>query len=351
LISSSTLAVTNKPMLPPIPLRLPLLLLLITVNCCAQQKGSKEIYASAFTEQLGMLENKNLLSFKKAVFITENAYYGNTLDYKQFCRDIAFVAAKLKNMIDEKGISRYVTAGNWAAFTYMTDTIAQNNFKPYVYDFDDFTGSNDWSKMFVTKLMRTHSGNCHSLPYLYKILCEEIGAKAYLALAPNHIYIKHLDERGQWTNVELTNPGFPRDQWVIKEMAITVEAIKKNIYMTPLTERESVAMAMFDLACGYRSIYGYDPFVLHVANTAIKYFPKCVPLIQLKANYFLAQIKAEKNKARPDTVLILKDIALHKRTLASVNDLGYKDMPIELYKDWVQSVEKEKQKRGLTQKQ
>ena len=201
--------------------------------------------------------------------------------------------------------------------------------------------------MFVTKLLKTHSGNCHSLPYLYKIICAEIGAKAYLALAPNHIYIKHQDETGQWTNVELTNPGFPRDQWIIKEMAITVEAIKRNIYMTPLTEKQSIAMAMFDLACGYKSYYGYDQFVLKTTNTALKYFPKCVPLIQLQANCILSMINAEKKKSKPDTSLILADIALHKRTLANVNALGYKDMPVELYKDWVQSVEAEKRKRGF----
>ena len=293
-----------------------------------------------------MLTGRTPISFKRAVFLTENAFYNNKLSYPAFCGDIAKIGGQLKTMINQKGISRFKTAGNWATFTYMTDTIPANGFKPFTYDFDDFTGTKDWSKQFVTKLLKTHSGNCHSLPFLYKILCEEIGTNAYLALAPNHVYIKHQDEKGQWTNVELTNPGFPRDQWIIKEMAITVEAIKKNIYMTPLSQKESVALAMFDRACGYKSFYGYDRFVLNVANTALKYYPKCVPLAQLKANCILTMIKAEKSKSKPDTALILADIALHKKVLASVNELGYKDMPIELYKEWVQSVEKEKQKRG-----
>jgi hypothetical protein len=58
-------------------------------------------------------------------------------------------------------------------------------------------GDKDWSKMFVTTLIRTHNGNCHSLPYLYKILCEEIDSKASLSLEPNHVYIKQLDEKNQ----------------------------------------------------------------------------------------------------------------------------------------------------------
>lgn len=324
-----------------------ILFLVLLLGNHALSQGTKQSYLSAFQEQSAMLSGKKPISFKRSVFLTENAYYGDKLNYQSFCQDISNIAVQLRAMINQRGIAKYKTAGNWAAFTFMTDTIAANNFKPFTYDFDDFTGSKDWSKQFVTKLLKTHSGNCHSLPFLYKIICEEIGTKAYLALAPNHVYIKHQDEKGQWTNVELTNPGFPRDQWIIKEMAITVEAIRKNIYMMPLTQKESVAMAMFDLACGYKSYYGYDRFVLYTASTALRYYPKCVPLVQLKANCLLSMIQSEKKKSRPDTAVILADIAMHKRMMASVNELGYKDMPIELYKEWVESVEKEKQKRNL----
>jgi hypothetical protein len=259
-----------------------------TVIAAVFSQTIKDNYALAFKEQLRMASGQSPASFKRAVFLTENAFYRNKLSYPVFCSDVAKIGGQLKSMIAQRGLSRFKTAGNWATFSYMTDTIQANGLRPFTYDFDDFTGAKDWSKQFVTKLLKTHSGNCHSLPFLYKILCEEIGANAYLALAPNHVYIKHQDEKGQWTNVELTNPGFPRDQWIIKEMAITVEAIKKNIYMTPLSQKQSIAFAMFDLACGYKSFYGYDRFVFNTATAALKYYPKCVPLMQLKANCVLA---------------------------------------------------------------
>ncbi|RKR82856.1 hypothetical protein BDD43_3047 [Mucilaginibacter gracilis] len=322
--------------------------LLLGFNANAQK--NKQAYRQAFQEQSAMLTGKEPLSFKRSVFLTESAYYSDKLNYQAFCQDISNIAFQLKELIKQKHIERHPTAGNFVTFSFMADTIAANGFKPFTYDFEDFTGTKDWSKQFVTKLLKTHSGNCHSLPFLYKILCEEMGAKAYLALAPNHVYIKHQDERGQWTNVELTNPGFPRDQWIIKEMAITVEAIKKNIYMAPLSPKESVAMTMFDLACGYKSLYGYDQFVLRTANTALKYFPRCVPLIQLKANCLLTMIKAEQKKSKPDSSALLKDIAMHKQTMAYVAALGYKDMPIELYNEWVKSVETEKAKRAANRK-
>ena len=82
---------------------------------------------------------------------------------------------------------------------------------PYSYDFDDPFGHKDWDNMFVSKLLNTGKGNCHSLPYLYKIIAEELGISAHLALAPNHIYIKHKNEKDGWYNTELTSGIFPID--------------------------------------------------------------------------------------------------------------------------------------------
>ena len=297
-----------------------------------------------------MLNGHKPIDFKRAVYLTENAYHKGQLNYQSFCNDISAIGQQLKLLIKQRGFEKYKTAGNWAVFAFMTDSLPVNNYKPYTYDFDDFMGDKDWTKMFVTKLMKTKGGNCHSLPYLYKILCEEIGAKASLALAPNHVYIKHIDEKGQWTNVELTNGGFPRDQWIIKEMAITVEAIKNEIYMKPLTDKESIAMAMFDLASGYNNQFGNDNFVLEVCDTALSYFPKCIPLQMTKANCIRDFIEAEKKKPNYDLLFISNNIFTYKQIINTIDNLGYKDMPIEQYKDWVNMVEKEKIKRGLITK-
>lgn len=330
-----------------------LILVMIVINSFAmfaQTKNNKDNYIEAFKEQLQMLNGKKSIDFKRAVFLTENAFHDCKLNYQNFCADITETGNKLKILIKQRGLEKYKTAGNWAVFTYMTDSSKINNYNPYTYDFDDFMGEKDWCKMFVTKLMKTKSGNCHSLPYYYKILCEEIGAEASLALAPNHIYIKHIDEKGQWTNLELTNGGFSRDQWIIKQMAISVEAIKSGVYMTPLSPKESIAMAMFDLASAYNFEYGYDDFILEITDTALQYFPKCIPLIMMKVNYFKNKIETEKKKQNPNKLLINNNIALYKLTVNRIDSLGYKDMPLELYEDWVKTVENEKMKRGITTK-
>jgi hypothetical protein len=325
------------------------ILLLNSISILAQTKNNIKYYKNAFEEQLKMLNGENPIDFKRAVFLTENAFHNGQFNYLSFCNEISEIGNKLKTLIKQRGLEKYKTAGNWAVFVFMTDSSEINNYKPYAYDFDDFMGEKDLSKMFVSKLMKTKSGNCHSLPYYYKILCEEIGAEASLALAPNHIYIKHIDEKGQWTNLELTNGGFPRDQWIVKQMAISVEAIKSEVYMNPLTPKESIAMTMFDLASTYNFEYGYDNFVLEITETALQYFPKCIPLTMMKANYFKNKIEMEMKKQNPNNLLIKNNISLYKLTVNRIDSLGYKDMPLELYEDWVKTVEGEKNKRAINQ--
>lgn len=320
------------------PYKIVILTFLVIQQLFAQPEVQRH-YQPAFNEQLQMLKAEKKIDFKRAVFLTENAYHQGKLSYDVFCKEISATGKQLKELVQQRGLSSYKTSGNWAVFTYLTEASAINQNRPFTYDFDDFMGEKDATKMFCTKLMKTHTGNCHSLPYYYKILCEEIGASAYLTLAPNHIYIKHLDEKEQWANVELTNPGFPRDQWIIKQMNISVESLKNETYMKPLNPRESVALCMFDLAMAYKAQAGYDDYMLKIVNTAQSYFPKCVPLLMLKANCLNALIKAQRTQVQNAKDTQIK-VANYKKTVAQIDATGHKDMPKEMYEEWVKSMEK-----------
>ena len=260
---------------------------------------SKKLFQDAFNEYIEMLDGKREISLKRAVFLYENAYSDDTLNYSEFCKTIEKIVYKLKFNIQLNNLERYKTGGNYMVFSYLKEPNELNKNQPYMYDFEDFTGRKDYSKVFVTKLLRTKKGNCLSLPLLYKILCDELGAKSYLAEAPNHLYIKHQDEDGQWVNVELTNGGFPKDQWIIQQLGISVEAIKNEIYMKPLSEEESVVLCMNHLGSAYRRKYGDDNFVYEVANKGLSYFPKNILLLTLKANCLLTWgLEEEKDKNR-----------------------------------------------------
>jgi len=318
---------------------------IFSLNVYAQD--GKQYYIDAFKEQLAMIQGQKPISFKRAVFITENAFYQGKLDYQAYCTDITNIGLRLKTLVHNRGYEKYKTAGNWAAYMFMTDSSILNYYKPYRYDFDDYMGDKDWTKQFVTKLMKTHTGNCHSLPFFYKILCDEIGVKASLALGPNHVYIKHIDEKGQWTNLELTSGRITSDQWLIEAMEISVEAIKSGAYMAPLSDKESIALTIDDLAETYNFQYGKDKFLLDMVDTAISYFPTCIPLWELKSNCCIELVKKENKKPIPDKKIVDENTTLYRAAQAKIDELGYKDESPEHYKAFLQGMENEKKRRGL----
>jgi len=305
-------------------------------------------YECAYQQYLDMLEGKKPLDFKRAVFIYENTYLKGTLNYSEFSNHFTTVAQKLTDYINKKGIASYKTAAQYAIFSYMYEPSYLNDNQVFKYDFNDFLGDKDWTSMFVTKVMKTKTGNCHGLPYYYKLLSNELKAESFLAIAPNHMYIKHIDEKGKWVNIELTNGHLSSDAWMISSMGISAEAIKKGIYMDGLSEKESVALCLWDLAMGYQKDNGYDDFVLKCCNTVIKYYPTSITAIMTKQNclQFIGKKQQQDAKKKGLKKETPEMIATHKEFKAldqQIKDLGYREMPQDLYEQWIKSVELEKQ--------
>ena len=169
------------------------------------------------------------------------SYLDNRLNYEEFSQlisNLATVCRLLKKSNDPYLLydraDKESVARNAAIFLLMKDSTRLQpgvTLAPFRYDFEDFEGDQDWRKMFVSKLLVTHRGNCHSLPYLYKILADETGAPAWLSLAPNHIYLKQHDQKDGWYNTELTSYTFPVDAWLTASGYISRETIVSGIYM------------------------------------------------------------------------------------------------------------------------
>ena len=121
-----------------------------------------------------MLNGKSKYSFKIAEFLVENAYEDGCMNYNRYCQDIDSVASILRSFIFINNISNYRTAPNYALFEYFTKPSPLNENKAFTYDFEDFSGKKDFMKMFATKVMKTHTGQCTSLPIYYKRLCDEL---------------------------------------------------------------------------------------------------------------------------------------------------------------------------------
>jgi hypothetical protein len=322
-----------------------------------------EYYRQAAEKLMTMLRGKTPLNLKDAVFTVENAYFEEQLDrvkYNKSIEDLIYLAQQ-KAAEDKYNWNNNIVK-NVMFFRIMTDTLKiKLSLReksiisyPMQYDFDDFWGKDDYTKMFVSKLLHTHSGQCHSLPLLYLILCEAVGVEAFLAYSPSHSYVKFKDKTGDWYNMELTNGRFTTDAFVAGSGFVTAEAIKSGMYMRPLSRLETIAACLADLAGGYIHKYGYDEFMNRCADSILKYDEKNWRALSIKSDYkTLCVLHAVRQIGGQPTVDIVKKhyprlyemIEESKNLYRKIDEMGYRNMPEEIYTEWLNAVNKEKERR------
>jgi RHS repeat-associated protein len=316
-------------------------------------------YELAFDEMHKMLKGEIPISFKRAVFLTENAYLENQLKYEDFVQHIDDLTKLAKAVVATDGLeynkkdrNQVLLAGS--LYRVMKDFLIFENpdksvgFKkyPYTYDTADFCGEKDWTKMFVIKLLATQTGNCHSLPILYKILADEIGAEAWLSITPNHTYIKQWNDKTGWYNTELTSGRFPYDAEIKNNSYIKHEAIVDGVYMDTLTVKENISYAITDLAQGYIKKFGYDDIETPVRwlEAALVYYPDFPNALILKSELLkkkyetAATEKGEKNFLKPKDTELKKKFEELEKSYFSVHQVGYRRMPKEMYLNWLYRV-------------
>lgn len=330
------------------------LLLFFSKFCAVAQnlETQEKNFEQSYTLLNSMLVNENKYSFKKAVFSVENAYLDNKLDTIFLNKQIRLLN-NLSNSIIKDRFLAYVekdkpTFNKWASvFEVMHDTIPVNihdtiyNYIPFSYDFNDVFGHKTRENLFVSKLLETRKGNCHSLPYLYKILCEELGVTANLALAPNHVYIKHRSIADGWYNTELTSGIFPIDAWIMASGFVHIDAIRNGVYMKALNNKESIALILIDLADNYNAKFPNNDgtFVLKCAETAILNYPNFATALILKAETHKKQMKTELNQEKAKQML--SDL---EKEYAHIHEIGYRNMPEDMYLNWLVTLKTERNK-------
>jgi len=308
-------------------------------------------YNSAYFEISDMLDGTIPLSIKRAVFLQEWAYLDGNLDYKDYCRGIDSTVYSIRRFILANNLQKYKTGSNLALFEYFVRPYGMNGYKPITYDLEDFSDENDFTKLFVTKVMRTHSGQCRSLPMYYKVLAEALGAEAHITLAPEHYFIRHRDEQdsSKFVNVELTTQGFSRDAFYIETFGITEEAIRNKVYMHPLSDRETVALLLSELAGAYYLKYRTnDYFVWFCLNKSLEYYPTNIMALIQKANVidnFLGEYVA-RNGGQVDSYALSLDEQWHG-TWDKIRSLGWTEISNENYDRLLKGVEKSMREEGM----
>lgn len=329
-----------------------LTLLLLFSKFCIIAQNKERLFEESYALLNSMIEKESNYNFKKAVFSVENAYLDGSLD-TTFVNSQIRLLKKLSVSITNSRTLNYeerdkeIVNKRASVFSIMCDTIPINindtiyKYQPFGYDFDDVFGHKKRENLFASKLLETKKGNCHSLPYLYKILCEEIGIDANLALAPNHVYIKHKSMKYGWYNTELTSRIFPIDAWIMASGFVHIDAITNGVYMKALNNKESIALVLIDLADNYNMKFPNNDgtFVLKCTETAIKCYPNFATALILRAETRYKQIEKIEDKTKYDTEY--KEL---QKEYAHIHQLGYRNMPEDMYLNWLVSLKEEQSK-------
>lgn len=323
-----------------------------------------EYYKKAF-ERISKM-NENDYSIKEITFLIENAFYEEKENYEDFDKVIKQTGKFLLKKMDDFGYDKSSNVQkNYILFQFFADTlqIKERDLKhlPLTYDFDDYMGKKDWSKMFVTKLLKTGKGQCNSMPQLYLILAEQIGAEAYLSLSPNHSYIRFSDKLKNWYNVELTNGMFSTSSFLTQSGYIKSEALLNKIYMQSLSKKELFSILLFDLASGYIHKFGYDEFSKEVIDEALEIYPNNVnanmllaDYLTIKTRYVFQQLGVTKENFKTKMQQhprALKTLKSRNAQYNLIDNLGYTEMPEKAYQDWLHSLQEVKHKRENQEQQ
>jgi hypothetical protein len=324
--------------------------------------ADKQFYFEALEYFKKVLSGEKPMNLEASVFIVEKAF-DPSLNYKDFNAQLSTAVNVIGLKMSQDKININDNVGKiMTTFKFFSDTlkVASKNSEssittyPKTYDFEDFWGRGNYKKMFVSKLMREGSGQCHSLPLYFLILCERINANASLAFAPNHSFVKFQDARGIWRNIELTNNMLASDHFMIQSGYIKAEAIQSKIYLQPLTKKQTIVQCLNDLALGYSKKYGYDSFVSACVSIAIDHDSNSISAHQINANYFnmldnYIRYQYKSNGLTKDAYLRdTKAQEIYQSAMGAnkfIEKLGYSDMPQDAYEAWLKAAQSESNKQ------
>ncbi len=135
---------------------------------------------------------------------------------------------------------------------------------------------------------------------------------------------------------------------------VHLDAIRKGVYMKALSEKESIAMCLVDLAMGYDRKYPDNggKFILKCCELALEHFPDYINGLMLKAETNLRLIKQKmavyQVQFPKELFVIDKKSKLiweeMEQTYGAIQKLGYRQMPKQMYLDWLISLKKEREK-------
>ncbi len=334
-----------------------------------EEENRKDVYELTiqhYQKYLNLLLqlNPDSFSISKAVYLCESVYYNNPPSYADFVKAIQQLANLIRQILKKEGLNAQNSDAVHYAIQklYSQDNAITDNktgkallVKKISYDFDDFDGERDWTKMFVTKLLQSNSGQCHSLPLLYLCIAEQLHTKAYLSLAPEHSFIQYFDRKGIRRSFETTNGNLVSISWLMQSNAISSMAYKRGTYLDTLSSRRLFAQCLADFQMDYIKTNGYDNYSLQLSQKILTIDSSNINALMTNANYAVYKFSDMLNRygnPKPEQLHQFPELEeaynKMKEEQQKINATGYQDMPREQYISWLKSIDREKEKIKLT---
>lgn len=326
-----------------------------------------------------MLAGTKALSIKEAYYNLENAFGDTYLSYQEYNKAIKESADFIKKWLVQNGYdlnnNEHLHIG---IQRFMKDTLSVTEKNPdsktvgktkkhipFKYDYVDFKAETDHRNFFITKAMATGLGQCNSLPGIYLVLAEDLGAKSYLSFAPQHSFIKYPDNKGYIHNYEPTSNYKINDKWYEDHMHIGKQAKTTGIYLDTLNKKMIVASCLNDLAFAYMRKLGIadGKFTLDCINQGMNYFPKGnnIHSYFLKSEILSRMLERVMYENKIENVSNINSIPQGKELYQMlveneqvIKKLGYQPIPEEMYLEMMDMHDeraKKQEKQNITGKQ
>jgi hypothetical protein len=345
-------------------------------------KRDLQTFENALQQLKTLAKNPNA-TLEDAFYITEVAFgkpYLSKQEYtNQINKSVSFIQTWMKqNNVDandneakhtaiQKFMSEPLMISESVGSKEFGTTLKTKQHLPFFYDYNDYQAVQDYRNFFVTKALATGGGQCNSMPMVYLLLAEKLNAPTYLTFAPQHSFIKYQKNNGEIVNYEATSNWHINDLWYQENLFISPEAIQSGIYMDTLNKQKIIAQCILELATQYTYkmpfIIDEGEFIKKCLWEANKYYPR-----QNNINaYFLYSVYLKgslQNFLFRHNITNLDQIknnefaySLQKeyqQNEAYIKELGYQDMPKEMYENMLKQHEdknQQQQKRKLNGKQ
>ncbi|RLJ40685.1 transglutaminase superfamily protein [Litoreibacter meonggei] len=242
-----------------------------------------------------------------------------TINVDKQLAEIDWMVATIERMLPRN-------ADSWAKVETIRKFIYEagpwNDNRAFSYDHDDPYGLDVRNKL-LADYIQDRRGNCITMPFLFIILGQRLGLDVTPATAPLHVFVKFTDDQGVTHNLETTSgAGRARDSHYKKLLPITEASVVNQVFMTPLTREETVAVIAVVVVENLNSQGRYQD-AMAVADIVLDHYPNFAYAMVKKSTSAYYLLKSKFYDPYPNVQDVPEDQKAYLSYLQQVNQSGF----------------------------